>query len=147
MRDDAAAVFERLARHYAEKLRDVNRLLLSEQDKLHHFKSGNIEKILELIESDNAIIDLIDLSDFEIARGEDSLARIMGTTRDGMYDQPVVAELADLIAQRNSIGKKIGQVFENRGILAGLLESEHEKLREDIDGISRINRLKRFVPE
>ncbi len=148
MRDDVSSIIAALSRHYTTKLRDVNLLLLSEQDKLHFLKSGNIEKIFELVEADNGIIDAIDLSDYEISRAEDGLARIIGVSRDDLYVLlGGISETADLIALRTSTGSAIRQIYERRELLTERMEAEHRLLRENIDGISRLNRLKRIVGE
>ena len=146
MRDDVTAIIADLTRRYARKLEDLNRLLSSEQEKLHFIKSGNLDKIFELIETDNDIIDLIDLSDFEIARSEEGLARIVGTSREKLYAL-IGPEAAELTALRGSVGSAIGELCRLRETLADGLETEHRQVRENIAALSRIDRLKRYLPE
>ena len=87
MRDDVKTVVAELSRCHREKLHRLQKLLLSESDKLHYEKSENLEKIFDIIGEDAGIVDEVNLIDFDIARAESELSALIGVGTAELYDQ------------------------------------------------------------
>ena len=86
MRDDVKTVVAELSRCHREKLHRLQKLLLSESDKLHYEKSENLEKIFDIIGEDAGIVDEVNLIDFDIARAESELSALIGVGTAELYD-------------------------------------------------------------
>ncbi|MBP7736559.1 MAG: hypothetical protein KA369_11345 [Spirochaetes bacterium] len=143
MRDDAASMVSGLVRLYTTKLQLLNALLLSESDKLHYCRSGNLEKAMEIIGTDGGVIDDIDAVDFDIAKEEASLASLVGTRRKTLYDiLRGSGDAVGLIAAREQVHGTVKTLFEKRKELLGLMETASEEIRNSIDDLSRLSRLK-----
>ncbi len=143
MRDDAASIVAGLVRFYGTKLQLLNKLLLSESDKLHYCKSGNLEKVIELIESDSGIIDDIDAADFDISQLEASLASLIGVRTPALYETlRGSGEAGELMELRGRAAGALGRLFKERAELDRMLGSASRELRESIDALSRLRRLK-----
>lgn len=142
MRDDAASIVHGLVRFYGAKLQLLNKLLLSDSDKLHYGKSGNLEKVIELIGADAGIISEIDAADFDIAKAEASLAALIGVRTQGLYDTlRGSGEAGELISLRNNVREALGSLCRERAGLGAMLGSASRELRESIDDLSRLRRL------
>ncbi len=132
-----------LVRLYTTKLQLLNALLLSESDKLHYCRSGNLEKAMEIIGTDGGVIDDIDAVDFDIAKEEASLASLVGTRRKTLYDiLRGSGDAVGLIAAREQVHGTVKTLFEKRKELLGLMETASEEIRNSIDDLSRLSRLK-----
>ncbi len=143
MRDDAASIVSGLARLYTAKLQLLNTLLLSESDKIHYCRSGNLEKAIEIIGSDSGVIDEIDAVDFDIAKAETALASIIGVGRRMLYD--LLRGSDDdgrLIAARELVRDTAKTLYEKRQELLGLMGAASDDIRDSIDDLSRLSRLK-----
>ncbi len=143
MRDDAASIVAGLIHLYGIKLQLLDKLLLSESDKLHYCRSGNQEKVIELINTDSGVIDDIDAADFDIAELETSLASLIGVRLRMLYE--VLGENGDagkLISVRNQALGDIKSLLTERAKLGGMLAAASREIRESIDDLSRLSRLK-----
>jgi hypothetical protein len=143
LRDDAASIVAGLVRFHGIKLQLLNKLLLSESDKLHYCKSGNLEKVIELIESDSGIIDDIDAADFDISQAEASLATLIGVRTPALYETlRGSGEAGELMELRGQAAEALGRLFKERAELDSMLGSASRELQESIDALSRLRRLK-----
>ncbi len=142
MRDDAASIIAGLIRFYGIKLQMLERLLLSETDKLHYGRSGNLEKVIEIIGGDSAVIDDIDGADFEISKAEADLSSLIGV-RPGMLYKVLLesGEADELISVRGQALKAMGRLAREHGELEKMLGSASRELGKNIDDLSRICRL------
>ncbi len=144
MRDDVQTAVAELTQLYKEKLEYLNRLLLNESDKLHYIKSGNLEKIFEIIEDDRTIIDNIDVADYHISGGEDALSKILGTERNGIYSRlgSEENETREILSLRNEIRKTLEIIHSKRDVLLKKMTAESLQLKMRINELSRIDSLK-----
>lgn len=143
LRDDVRALVAELARHCRKKLDLVQKLLLSESDKLHYEKSGNLERVIDLTRDDGIIIDAINLADYDIARAEDALCGIIGISRAALYDTlGTEAESRDVIDLRDCLRRDIGELLRQRCELMSKLEVDAHGLKESVAALSRIDALK-----
>ncbi len=143
MRDDAASIAAGLVRLYGTKLQLLERLLLSESDKTHYCRSGNLEKVFELVEADEGIIGEIDAADFDITRAETSLAALAGVRRRLLYEAlRDDRDAGDLVAVRNRVLGALDRLLAEREGLGAMLKAASGGIRESIDDLSRLNRLR-----
>ncbi len=143
MRDDAASIVSGLTRLYTAKLQLLNTLLLSESDKIHYCRSGNIEKAIGIIGMDAGVIDEIDAVDFDIAKAETALASIIGVGRRMLYDLlGGTGDAGRLIDERERVRGTAKTLYEKRKELLVLMGSASEEIRNSIDDLSRLSRLK-----
>ncbi len=143
MRDDAASIAADLVRLYGTKLQLLDRLLLSESDKIHYCRSGNLEKVFELVDADEPIIGDIDAADFDIAKAETSLAALAGVRMRLLYT--VLRDDSDaegLIAVRNRVLGTLDRLLAERARLGVMLQAASGVIRDSIDDLSRLSRLK-----
>ncbi|MBN2079173.1 MAG: hypothetical protein JW838_09420 [Spirochaetes bacterium] len=147
MRDDVSAGVSKLCLLFDKKKTLLNRLILSESDKLHYVQSENPERVSAIILEDDAIIDEINLIDCDIAETEESLARIIGITPKGLYRilRGNVGPARELITRRREIRTLLEHLLSGREKLSAALGSAAGEVREHIEGIARIRRLK--LPE
>jgi len=143
LRDDVRALASELALQCGKKLDLLQKLLLSETDKLHYEKSGNIDRVMALTKEDGAVIDAINLVDYDIARAEDGLCRIIGVDKTALYGVlGTEAGAGDLVALRERIRRGLGELIGLRKELAARLETDARAVRESIQALSRIDSLK-----
>lgn len=144
MRDDARKLTDELSRLYDRKLNCLQKLLLSESDKHHYEKIDNLDKISELIREDARTIEEINITDYDIARTEASLAGLIGIKTGSLYDvlSDGVAEAAGLIAARKQAREILARLNRERAELAARMGAGAERLLNDMDDLSRISRLK-----
>lgn len=142
MRDDAASIVAELLRFHRKKLRLLEQLLLSEADKLYYGRTGNIEKVIEIIDSDETVIGEIDGTIYDIARSETALAALIGIRQPRLYDTiGGDAGAGELIAVRGEVTRAMKRLLHERRELNDLLGSETTALRKSIDELSRLGRL------
>jgi hypothetical protein len=143
LRDDVRARVASLALLFAKKQGLVQELLLSESDKLHYQKSGNLDRVMELTRDDGRTIDEINLVDFDIARAEEELCGIIGAGKARLYETlGAESEAGELARARERILESLGQLHRMRKELAARLESEAREVKESILALSRIDALK-----
>ncbi|HOD16576.1 MAG TPA: hypothetical protein PK307_02930 [Spirochaetota bacterium] len=143
MRDDARALVTGLVRDLRTKLDLVQKLLLSESDKHHYEKSGNLERVMDLTRDDAFIIDAVNLADYDIARAEDTLCGIIGVRRDLLYDSlGAEAEARELTELRESLLRDIRELHRLRRDLLLKLEADARGIKDSIAALSRIDALK-----
>lgn len=143
MRDDARALVTGLVRDLRTKLDLVQKLLLSESDKHHYEKSGNLERVMDLTRDDIFIIDAVNLADYDIARAEDTLCGIIGVRRDLLYDSlGAEAEARELTELRDSLLRDIRELHRLRRDLLLKLETDARGIKDSIAALSRIDALK-----
>ncbi|HPG50866.1 MAG TPA: hypothetical protein PLL11_09880, partial [Spirochaetota bacterium] len=125
------------------KLDLVQKLLLSESDKHHYEKSGNLERVMDLTRDDAFIIDAVNLADYDIARAEDTLCGIIGVRRDLLYDSlGAEAEARELTELRESLLRDIRELHRLRRDLLLKLEADARGIKDSIAALSRIDALK-----
>lgn len=144
MRDDVAAGVRELCRLLDRKKALLNRLLLSESDKIHYLKSENIERVSSILIEDDTIMDEIDCIDFDIAHNEESLGGTIGVPRRdlfGMLDgnEPPAREL---FALRDEVRTLLERLLHERKRLGDAMQSATREVRQHIEGIARIRGLK-----
>jgi hypothetical protein len=144
LRDDVQTAVAELTQLYKGKLEYLNRLLLNESDKLHYIKSGNLEKIFEIIEDDRTIIDNIDVADYHISGGDDALSKILGTDRNGIYSRlgSEENETREILSLRSEIRKTLEIIHSKRDVLLKKMTAESLQLKMRINELSRIDSLK-----
>jgi len=143
LRDDARALVTGLVRDLRTKLDLVQKLLLSESDKHHYEKSGNLERVMDLTRDDAFIIDAVNLADYDIARAEDTLCGIIGVRRDLLYDSlGAEAEARELTELRESLLRDIRELHRLRRDLLLKLEADARGIKDSIAALSRIDALK-----
>ena len=142
MRDDAASIVNALVRSHADKLKLLDLLLLSDSDKLHYGKSGNMEKVIELIGSDTAIIESINGIDFDIAGAESSLAALIGVRPADLYETlRGSGEAGELLAVRIRELELKGKLLGKHAEVEAMLQAASGELQNSIDDLSRLRRL------
>ncbi len=142
MRDDVRALVAGLTGDLQKKLDFVQKLLLSESDKLHYEKSGNLERVMELTRDDCLIIDAVNLADFDIAHAEDALCSIIGVRRAQLYvSLGQEAEALGVIVLRDSLRRDIGELHRLRRELLRKLEADARGIKDSIAALSRIDSL------
>lgn len=142
MRDDAASIVAALVRLYGTKLQLLDRLLLSETDKLHYCRSGNLEKVIELVDTDASLITDIDATSFDISASEASLAALIGVRQRILYG--TLREDTDaggLIAVRDRVTGVLEKLLAERARLEAMLGNASREIRESIDDLSRLGRI------
>lgn len=143
MRDDVKLIIAELSRNYVKKLHLIERLLLSDSDKLHYGKSENLEKVFEIIRDDAVIIEETNLIDYDISKAESALADMIGVKLRVLYDNlGSVNEARELVTLRNQAGENIERLFQERQELSDKLTSASQTLQKSIDEITRISRFK-----
>lgn len=143
MRDDVKLIIAELSRNYVKKLHLIERLLLSDSDKLHYGKSENLEKVFEIIRDDAVIIEETNLIDYDISKAESALADMIGVKLRVLYDHlGSVNEARELVTLRNQVGENIERLFQERQELSDKLTSASQTLQKSIDEITRISRFK-----
>ncbi|MBN2160858.1 MAG: hypothetical protein JW807_15825 [Spirochaetes bacterium] len=144
MRDDARTLADELSRLYGLKLSRLQKLLLSETDKHHYENIGNMDKVSDIIRNDARMIEEINIIDCDIAVAEASLAALIGIKPSSLYDILAngISDAAVLIDVREQARETLGRLCGKRAELANRLESGAHRLRQDIDELSRISRLK-----
>ena len=144
LRDDVKEFVTELTRRYRDKLEQVKKLLLNESDKLHYMKSHNMERIFDLLEGDNEIIEAIDAIDYDISQIETGLSNILGVPIKDIFNHLAAGreEVTEVVSLRNDIGDAIKLLYRQRELLTDRLMSESQHLKNSIDEISRIGRLK-----
>ena len=148
MRDDVQALAAELALQCGKKLDLLQKLLLSETDKLHYLNSGNLDRVIALTRDDGALIDAINLVDYDIARAEDELCRILGIGRTGLYGTlGRENDARDLVGLRDRIRRCMEELTGLRNKLAAKLEADARGVRESILALSRIDSLKLPDPD
>lgn len=147
MRDDVKLIIAELSRNYVKKLHLIERLLLSDSDKLHYGKSENLEKVFEIIRNDAVIIEETNLIDYDIAEAESSLAGLIGVKPRVLYEHlGSVNEGRELVTLRNQVRESIERLFQERKELSDKLTSASRTLQKSIDDITRISRFKGLKP-
>jgi len=149
LRDDVAAGVLELCRLLAKKKSLLHRLLLSESDTIHYVKSENFERVDAILLEDESVIGEIDLVDCDIAKSEESLCRIIGIQPRELYEiidgnDPRGRELVTL---RDDIRSMLERLLRERNRLGDAMRSATREVREHIEGIARIRRLKLPVDE
>ena len=148
MRDDVRALAAGLALQCGKKLDLLQKLLLSETDKLHYLNSGNLDRVIALTGEDGALVDAINLVDYDIARAEDELCRILGIGRNELYGTlGREADARDLLGLRDRIRRGVEELMMMRNKLAARLEADARGVRESILALSRIDSLKLPDPD
>jgi hypothetical protein len=143
LRDDVKLIIAELSRNYVKKLHLIERLLLSDSDKLHYGKSENLEKVFEIIRDDAVIIEETNLIDYDISKAESALADMIGVKLRVLYDNlGSVNEARELVTLRNQVGENIERLFQERQELSDKLTSASQTLQKSIDEITRISRFK-----
>jgi hypothetical protein len=143
LRDDVKLIIAELSRNYVKKLHLIERLLLSDSDKLHYGKSENLEKVFEIIRDDAVIIEETNLIDYDISKAESALADLIGVKLRVLYDHlGSVNEARELVTLRNQVGENIERLFQERQELSDKLTSASQTLQKSIDEITRISRFK-----
>jgi hypothetical protein len=142
LRDDVRARASELALHSGKKLDLVQKLLLSESDKLHYEKTGNLERVMDLTREDAVTIEKINLVDFDIAHVEDGLCSITGVGRTLLYKSlGTGAEARELIRLRDRLRRDTEELLRLRKELTDRLESDARGIKESIQALSRIDAL------
>jgi hypothetical protein len=142
LRDDVKILVAELSRNYVKKLHLIERLLLSDTDKLHYGKSENLEKVFEIIRDDAAIIEETNLIDYDISKAESALANLIGVKLRVLYDHlGSVNEARELVTMRDRVRENIEHLFQERKELSDKLKSASQILLKSIDDIARIGRL------
>jgi hypothetical protein len=132
-----------LFRLYTAKLQLLNTLLLSESDKIHYCRSGNLEKAIEIIGTDAGVIDDIDAVDFDITKAETALALLIGVRREALYDLlSGDGDVVHLIDERKQVRVTATAIYDKRKELLGLMGKASEEIRKGIDDLSRLSRLR-----
>ena len=145
MRDDIKSIIAELSRNYVKKLHLIERLLLSDSDKMHYGKSENLEKVFEIIRDDAVVIEEADLIDYDISKAESALAELIGIKSRTLYDHlSGVMEARELVTLRKQVRETIERLFQERNELSDKLKSASRTLKKSIDDITRISRLKRI---
>jgi hypothetical protein len=144
LRDDARTLADEIVRFYEKKLSHLQKLLMSESDKLHYEKIENLDRVGELIRDDTRMIEEINLIDFDISRSETSLAALIGIKPGSLYDHlsDSVAGAAGLLSIRKQVREAAERLCTQRAELSRKLASGAGRLEQSIDDLSRINRLK-----
>jgi hypothetical protein len=143
LRDDVKIIIAELSRNYVKKLHLIERLLLSDSDKLHYGKSENLEKVFEIIRDDAVIIEETNLIDYDISKAESALANLIGVKLRVLYDHlGSVNEARELVTLRKQAGETIERLFQEREELSDKLTSASQTLQKSIDEITRISRFK-----
>jgi hypothetical protein len=145
LRDDIKIIIAELSRNYVKKLHLVERLLLSESDKMHYGKSENLEKVFEFINNDAVIIEEANFIDYDIAKAETALAGLIGVKHRALYEHlGGVSGARELVTLRNQVRETIERLFQERNELSDKLKSASRTLKKSIDDITRTSRLKRL---
>jgi hypothetical protein len=143
LRDDVRALVNGLVRDLHTKLDLVQKLLLSESDKHHYQKSGNLERVMDLTRDDTLIIDAVNLADYDIAHAEDTLCGIIGVRRAVLYDSlGAETDTRELIELRDRLLRDIGELLLLRRELLLKMEGDARGIRDSIAALSRIDALK-----
>ena len=143
MRDDIKTIIAELSRNYVKKLHLIERLLLSDSDKLHYGKSENLEKVFEIIRDDAAIIEETNCIDYDITKAESALAELIGVKLRVLYDHlESVNDARELVTLRHQVHVTIERLFQERNELSDKLSSASRTLQKSIDEITRISRFK-----
>ncbi len=144
MKDDVKKSIADLAGRYREKLELVKKLLLNESDKLHYLKSQNLERVYDLIESDNPLIGMIDSVDYDIAKAEAQLSKTLGLLAKDLYS-PLSAgakEMKEVVSLRNEAREVIKILYGQRELLISQMKKESRRLEINIEELSKIGKLK-----
>ena len=143
MRDDVAADFGELSLLHVRKKLLLQRLLLNETDKIHYVQSDNPERVSSILLEDDAVIEEIDLVDCEIAEREESLARIIGVTRKGLYGmlQKSGKPAKDLVDTRAEIRDILTRLLRERERLLDTMAAASDEARKSFEEIARIRGL------
>jgi hypothetical protein len=145
LRDDIKSIIAELSRNYVKKLHLIERLLLSNADKMHYGKSENLEKVFEIIRDDAVVIEEADLIDYDISKAESALAELIGIKPRALYDHMSgVTGARELVTLRKQVRETIERLFRERNELSDKLKSASRTLKKSIDDITRIRRLKRI---
>jgi hypothetical protein len=145
LRDDIKKIIAEISRNYVKKLHLIERLLLSDSDKMHYGKSENLEKVFEIIRNDAVIIEEANLIDYDISKAESALADLIGVKRRTLYEHlGGVTGAQELVTLRNQVRETIERLFQERNELSDKLKSASRTLKKSIDDITRIRRLKRI---
>lgn len=144
MRDDARSIVADLSRAYGKKIELLRTLLASETDKLYYEKSGNLDRVIEIIRDDARVIEEVDLVNYDIAESEGALSALIGVAPGGLYG--VLAgsvEARDLLSLRSESRNAVDRLVRERTALIARLEAASRGVHTSIDELSRIGRLKR----
>lgn len=144
MRDDARSIVESLSLLYGKKNELLQTLLLSESDKLYYEKSGNVERVVAIIREDERLIDEVDLVDCDIAGLEQGLSELIGVPPRALYGMLAdVPGARDLVALQAGTRDSIKHLLDERSALIQRLQNASSSVRDSIDELSRIGRLRR----
>lgn len=144
MRDDALSIVAGLSRDYGKKIELLRTLLTSESDKLYYVKSGNIDKVFEIVRDDGPVIDNVDLLDYDIAQSEEALSALIGVKPGALYGILAVdGDARGLLALRTEAREAVERLVGERSGLIRKLEGASQTVRDSIDELARIGRLKR----
>lgn len=144
LRDDARSIVESLSLLYGKKNELLQTLLLSESDKLYYEKSGNVERVVAIIREDERLIDEVDLVDCDIAGLEQGLSELIGVPPRALYGMLAdVPGARDLVALRAGTRDSIKHLLDERSALIQRLQNASSSVRDSIDELSRIGRLRR----
>ena len=144
MRDDARAIVAGLARVYAKKNELLRTLLLGESDKLFYAKSGNFDKVFEIMRNDATLIDEVGAVDYDIAKSEEALAALVGVKPRALYGiLSDSGEARELLSLRAEARGAVERLLRERTDLMRMIEGASRAIRESIAELSRIDRLKR----
>jgi hypothetical protein len=143
LRDDALSIVAELSRSYQKKIKLLRALLLSETDKLYYEKSGNIEKVFEIIRNDASVIVEADLVGYAIAKSEDELSALIGVKPGALYGiLEGTVDAGELLSLRTEARDAVKRLMREHAELTARLEAGSLTLAGSIDELSSICRLK-----
>jgi len=145
LRDDINCLFQKLPPLYKKKTALINRLITSQADIRPILKTGNTEKISDLIDSDENMFDQIREIDFNISLTFDEICR-----KSGMSEQQIKKHIAashneilkDIKKRKNELSHLTRTLAELKKENIILLENFSNDLNTSIDEISQIRRIK-----
>jgi hypothetical protein len=105
LRDDIEKLARKKLKLFEKKQLMLEKLLLSEVDKNFYLKSGNIERITEILKKDTNLIDEINVLDFNIRKLDDSIAKKVG------YPPLKIADFFS--SQNDDMSRKINESKKN----------------------------------
>ena len=145
LRDDLKKLVDKLNHLYVKKMVLLDKILLSEVEKKYAIKSKNSDVLLKNLEENDVYIDKINSIDFTITETTEKICNTIGIKKEQLNefiedsDEP---EFVQLLEFQNKTKEYFQTLISEREEIIDGIEKESMVIKEDIDSLYRIYKIK-----
>lgn len=141
LRDDVEKLFKILLELYQKKKFRMERIQNALHDERYYIKTGDVNKLTDLIEKNQQEYDLVDLLDFEISSKKEEICDLTGIELNrfnNFLQKPANADINEIKNILRDIRRLIKEISNDQEKMVGDMERQLKQINTDRESIIRI---------